>query len=370
MLMTAFFDTLRQKVKELGGIHNAHLHLCRAGTLEITEELLRQKEKGTHSHLSISTKHGIIPLIHNSPEYEPKRLERRVRLLLDEMIAAGTTRADTLVDVTVDRVGRSAFDVFRKLKSDYRGMLDLQIGSYSPLGFTEIDRQGWHLIEETAKEADFIGGLPERDDKKLYPDHIGFHESCARVISLAYSLDKRVHIHVDQKNDPEEKATLQVISVLDRLQVETKGGEPMVWLVHVISPSAYNDAEFKEVIEKLVDKNIGILCCPSAAISMRQLRPLRTPTHNSIARVLEFLAAGIKVRLGSDNINDITSPAGTTDLMDEVFVLCNAIRFYELDILAKITAGRSLDAGDRNLITEHLAKDRAETQRSIDFVRS
>ena len=369
-MTTPFFETLRLKVGKLGGFHNAHLHLCRAGTFGITEELLRQKEKGTHSHLSIPTKHGIIPLIHNSPEYEPKRLEGRVRFLLDEMIAAGTTRADTLVDVTTDRVGRTAFDVFQKLKSDYKGNLDLQIGSYSPLGFTEIDREAWRLIEETARDADFIGGLPERDDKKLYPDHIGFDESCSRVISLGHSLNKRIHIHVDQKNDPEERATLQVISVIDRLKIQTESSEPMVWLVHVISPSAYNDSEFAELTEKLAERNIGVLCCPSAAISMRQLRPLQTPTHNSIARVLEFLTAGIKLRLGSDNINDITSPAGTTDLMDEIFVLCNAVRFYEIDILAKIAAGRFLDAGDRNLIAEHLAKDRAEMQRSIDFVRT
>jgi cytosine/creatinine deaminase len=369
-MTTRFFEALRAKVKKLGGFHNAHLHLCRAGTLAITEELIQKKDKGTHSHLSISTKHGIIPLIHESPEYEPKRLEKRVRHFLDEMIAAGTTRADTLVDVTADRVGRSAFDVFQKLKNDYKRKLDLQIGSYTPLGFTDTKREGWRLIEETAKEADFIGGLPERDEKKLYPDHIGFDESCARVISLAYALNKRVHIHVDQKNDPEEKATLRLISVVDRLRIQNKSPEPMVWLVHVISPSAYGDSEFAQLIEKLADRNIGVLCCPSAAISMRQLRALRTPTHNSIARVLEFLAAGIKLRLGSDNINDITSPAGTTNLMDEIFVLSNAIRFYELDILAKIAAGKFLDAADRNIIAQHLAKDRAEIQTSIDFVRA
>jgi cytosine/creatinine deaminase len=369
-MTTPFFEALRTKVKKLGGFHNAHLHLCRAGTLSTTEMLLRGKSKGTHSHLSLSSKHGIIPLIHESFEYNPKQLEERVRFFLDQILLAGTTRADTLVDVTADRIGRSAFDVFQKLRSDYKRELNLQIGSYSPLGFTETHKERWSLIAETAKEADFIGGLPERDDKKLYSDHIGFEESCSRVISLAYSLNKRVHIHVDQKNDPEEKATLRLISVCDRLKIKPKGDEPMLWLVHVISPSAYDDSEFAELTEKLAKRNIGVICCPSAAISMRQLRPLRTPTHNSIARVLEFLIAGIKVRLGSDNVNDITSPAGTTDLMDEIFVFCNAVRFYESDILAKLAAGKFLTLADRNLIAGHLAEDRKEIQKSIDFLRA
>jgi cytosine/creatinine deaminase len=368
-MTTPFFEALRKRVDQLGGFHNAHLHLCRAGTLSTTEELLSRSVQGTHSYLSISAKHGIIPLIHDSDEYEPRRLEQRVRFFLDQMVTAGTTRADTMIDITADRVGRSAFDVFQRLKIDYKGRLDLQIGSYSPLGFKDSDKARWNLIETTAKEADLIGGLPERDDQKLYPDHIGFEESCARVISLSYSLNKQVHIHVDQKNDPEEKATQRVISVMDRLKIPTKSGEPLVWLVHVISPSAYEDQEFDDLVKKLVSSNVGIICCPSAAISMRQLRPLRTPTHNCIARVLEFLASGIKVRLGSDNINDITSPAGTANLMDEVFVFSNAVRFYELDILSKIAAGKFLDDADRRQIAAHLAKDQMEIQNSVDFVR-
>jgi hypothetical protein len=45
------------------------------------------------------------------------------------------------------------------------------------------------------------------------------------------------------------------------------------------------------MVDKLLKNNIGIITCPSAAISMRQLRPIKTYTHNSIARVLEMLEA-------------------------------------------------------------------------------
>ena len=81
--------------------------------------------------------------------------------------------------------------------------------------------------------------------------------------------------------------------------------------------------------------------------------------------MLEFLAAGVKVRIGSDNINDITSPAGTTDLIDELFVLSNAVRFYDIDILAKIAAGRLLDDADREKIRHHLVLDAAEVESAV-----
>ena len=80
-------------------------------------------------------------------------------------------------------------------------------------------------------------------------------------------------------------------------------------------------------------------------------------TANSIARVLEFLAAGVQVRLGSDNICDVTSPLGTPDLMDEIFVLANAVRYYDLGVLAKLGAGVPLDADDRKRVQAHLDDD-------------
>jgi adenosine deaminase len=109
----------------------------------------------------------------------------------------------------------------------------------------------------------------------------------------------------------------------------------------------------------LSDRRIGVICCPSAAISMRQYRPLLSHTHNSIARVLDLLAAGVEVRIASDNICDITSPMGTADLMDEIFVLANALRFYDQDILAKIAAAHPLGPGDLARLRAHLQEDRA-----------
>ena len=100
-----------------------------------------------------------------------------------------------------------------------------------------------------------------------------------------------------------------------------------------------------------------------AAISMRQYRTVATPTFNSIARVLEMLDAGIHVRLGSDNICDITSPAGTPDLLHEVYVLCNALRYYDIELLAKLSAGLRPAAAELDRLRRHLEEDRDEVAR-------
>jgi cytosine/adenosine deaminase-related metal-dependent hydrolase len=323
------------------------------------------------SSASLASKHRLIPAIHESPEYEPERLKARVEFYLDQIVLAGTVRAQTLVDVTADRVRLTALETFLNLKRAYAGKLDLEVGAYSPLGFKVSEPARWELLLAGARAADFIGSLPERDDQIEYPDHIGFDENCLRVIALSQELGKRVHIHVDQRNDPREDGTERVIKAAKRAGVSPdRGQEPMIWLVHVISPSTYDEPRFQSTLAALVQLNIGIICCPSAALSMRQLRSMATPTYNSIARLLEMLAAGIHVRLGSDNICDMASPAGTCDLLNEVFVLSNALRYYDIDILASLAAGLRLNNEQRNRVKAHLDTDAIEVARALQKYQS
>lgn len=360
--ITPFFGRLRAAAADLGGLFNAHLHLDRAGTLEAT-----QGDAGREaSVLSLWQKHGLIPAIHASEFYEAGSLAGRLDYYLDRMIEAGTTRADTLVDITDDGLGRRAFDVYLETKRRRREEIALGLGAYSPLGFRDDEPRRWELVAEAAREADFIGSLPERDDTDTYPEHIGFLAHCRRMLELAGDLRKPIHIHVDQRNDASERGAETVLQALDEVgSPECGGGEPAVWFIHLISPSTYAEDRFRRLLEGLVRHNVGVICCPSAAISMRQLRPLASPTFNSIARVLDLLAHGIQVRIGSDNICDICSPAGTTDLMWEVFVLCNAIRYYDEGVLARLAAGRSLSDAQCAAVRRHLEDDAEEVRRAV-----
>lgn len=374
MAHSPFFDVLRQRITELGGLFNAHLHLDRAGTWSPPDERVAMGSIGAdHSALPLAQKHSLIRRVHESGEYAPERLTVRVRPYVEALIAAGTRRADTLVDCSFETVGRRAFATLATLRDEYSAQLDLRLGAYTPLGFRMGDEQAWACLRTIAADADFIGGLPERDDQADYPDHIGFDESCRRLIMLGLELGLPVHLHVDQQNLATERGAERVLDVLDdlaggnRAAASTPAGcapgdrrpgeppEPRIWLIHMISPSAYDEPRFEQLVGRLREHGVGLICCPSAALSMRQPRDRSAPTHNSIARVLELLAADVPVRLGSDNLHDVFSPASTTDLIDEIFILCNALRFYDLDVLARLGAGQPLSGGERDRILAHLA---------------
>jgi cytosine/creatinine deaminase len=363
---TQFFVSLDNRIAALGGLFNAHLHIDRAETLEATLEVLGCSDLAQASAISLTGKHALIPMVHASACYDPLALEMRVGNCIDRLAALGTARADSVVDVTDDRVGFQALDRLLAIADKVRGSIEFRVGAYSPLGFRDDAPGRWTLIEESAGRADFLGALPERDDRQDYPDHIGFEESCRRFLDLAYRTGKSLHLHVDQRNHDHEAGAELVLRLSREMGLgRVDGAEPLIWLVHMISPSTYDKMRFAALAAGLAEEGIGVICCPSAAISMRQIRPIASPTGNSIARVLELLAAGVHMRLGSDNVCDITSPAGTLDLRDELFVLAHALRFYDIGVLARLAAGQSLTPEERARVVAHLEADRREVDAAV-----
>lgn len=356
-----FFHKLHARIDALGGLLNGHMHLDRANTFDLALPGQEGDPLLENGHASLQKKHGLIRTLHESPAYDVETLEARVSAATDVMVSCGTRRVDTVVDVTTDRVGTTALRCIMGLAEARRDQIDIRAAAYNPLGFRDDAPERWNLFEDAATTADFIGALPEADDRLLYPERIGFEESLTRSLDLAKRLGTFIHVHLDQKNLPEEGATEVMLRVLDRDgSFSMPDGSPAIWAVHVISPSTYDEARFAALVEGLRAHNIGVISCPSCALSMRQLRGRQTPTYNSIARVLEFLAAGVRVRIGSDNVADMLAPGTTANLYDEILVLAAALRFYDIEILAKLASDTPLDMADRARLTAHLEQDKAE----------
>jgi cytosine/adenosine deaminase-related metal-dependent hydrolase len=364
---TPFYRRLEAAIAELGGMFNAHLHLDRYGTLD-DRYLAEVRHRVLHtSHVSLKKKHSLLGVLHTGPAYERDDLRARVNEALDTMVACGTRRADTLVDVTADRVGLSALEHMQEIKRERAHEIELRIGAYTPLGFVDCEPERWEVFEEGARRADFLAALPEADDVDDYPDHIGFEECCRRMLELAAELGRPLHVHTDQRVEPSERGTERLLDVMRLYGAPDLGGdEPAVWAVHMVSPTTYDAKRFDALVAGLVERSVGVIVCPSAALGMRQLRPLMTHRDNSIPRVLELLVSGVHVRLASDNIADICSPSTTADLIDEVLVLSAAIRYYDVAVLARIAAGQRLSAREIDAVRSHLEKNEAEIAKALD----
>lgn len=349
---------LELQVREFGGWVNAHTHLDRANTF--APEYLHHAniDPVGAAGLSLQVKQILVGELHKGLAYRADNLYARMRIELDRMVALRQREVTSFIDATPD-IGLAAIEQAARLRDEYRDRLTLKIAVSPIFGFKNprINPDRWEIYRQAAELADVLGGLPSKDRGE---GRVGFDGHVRMIIELGKTLRKPVHFQVDQDNDPREDETEQLVQAVRWLGSPQVPGEvgPTVWAVHAISPSCYDEERFQRLVDNLLVHDVGIISCPTAALSMFQHRPMLAPIHNSIARLLEMMAAGVCVRIGTDNICDIFIPNGDGSVRSEVWVAATALRFYHTMIWAKIGAGLPLNEGDKEWIRQALQRAR------------
>jgi cytosine deaminase len=363
-VLSPYDKMILETVQSLGGFHNAHAHLDRADTLD--PDFLRHINTTPleASSLPLSVKQNLTGDLHRGIAYTEDNLRERMSRVLDRLISYGTTSVATCIDATsgIGEDGLLAIRVALELKRQFSEQIEIRICPNPIFGFKSGSGR-WEIFAEAAKKTHFLSALPEKD----YFAHggnsdgkIGFNNHIRKVMGLGCELGKEVHLHLDQANDPDEAGTETLIEGLrwiDQPKIPNHEG-PTVWAIHMISPSGYSESRFNKLIDGLLEFNIGVIVCPTAAISMRQLRPITSPTHNSIARVLELCKRKVPVVIGTDNIGDVFVPQSDGDMLTEIKMAGHALRFAIPYVFAKLAAGVTLNEVDRATIGRVLYQDR------------
>jgi cytosine/creatinine deaminase len=302
-------------VAENGGFANYHAHFDKAYLISLENLRLSmvdmQKKWGLYKHLKENyTKEDLV-----------ERIGRGVRKMIDQ----GAKYCRTLIDAdsTIRTMGVEAA---LEVKKKYKNQIHFEIGVQPLQGV--LDEESREQFEKACSMADIVGGLPSKD-RPTPEKHLDI------IMRIAKEQGKRVDVHVDQENNPYENET----EMLARKTIE-HGMEGRVSAIHAISLSAKSANEQDRIIRLLKDAGVSVICCPSAAISMRQLE-MTGPLHNSIAPVPKLLDAGVPVYLGVDNVYDLFMPLVDGDLWFESRLLMEATRLYDIDRVAKIATDRS-----------------------------
>jgi cytosine/creatinine deaminase len=310
------WDLKTQMLKAIdknGGFVNCHAHFDKA--YYITKEGLDK------SMLDMEAKWRMSDDIKRAATEE--EIKERIRRALDSLIKQGCKQTCTFIDA-YDAVGHKAIDAAVAVKKEYKDKITLLIAT-QPLGGL-IDDKARTLYEEITAKADIAGGLPSKDrpnDEK----HFDY------LFEIAKKLNKPVHIHIDQENNPDEHDIEKLISAVKRHHYEGR-----TVAIHAISVSAQPKEYRMKIYKQLAGLGIAVVVCPSAALSMRQLDKYTAPVHNSIANVPEMLEAGVLVSLGVDNIADFYEPFVNGDMWMELRLLQEACRYYDFDDLVKISS--------------------------------
>lgn len=310
-------NAMLEAIKEKGGWVNCHGHFDKAYYIsqdQLDNTMITMEEKW---RLSDDIKK-------NSTQEE---VETRIKTALDRLIEQGAQATLSFIDA-YDAVEHKNIDAANKVKEEYKDKIQL-ITATQPLGGLN-DKKARDLYEEITAKADFAGGLPSFDrpnDDENY-DHL---------FAVAKNLNKKIHVHIDQENNPDERDTEKLIKYTKKHKYQGK-----VIAVHVLSVSAQPKKYREEIFKEMADLGIQAVICPGNALGMRQLDDKQAPVHNSIGNVPEMLKAGVNVGIGVDNVHDFYHPYLDADMWVEMRMLQEGCRYYHFDPLVDIATTNGL----------------------------
>ena len=301
-----------EMVRQNGGFASHHAHYDKA--------YLISKDNLRMSMLDMQKKWSLYKHLKENYTFEDlvERISRGVQTMLDQ----GAQYCRTLVDA--DSTAKTLpMQAALEVKKRYAGRIKVEIGTQPLQGV--LDQDSLKCFIEASEMGDLIGGLPSKD--RPQPEkHLDI------LMDLAKRTGKRLDVHVDQENNPQECET-----ELLALKTIEHGLHGKVSAVHAISLASKPPVEQDRIIRLMKEADLTVICCPSAALSMKQLE-MNGPLHNSIAPVPRLLDAGIHVVLGVDNVYDLFMPIVDGDMWFECRLLMEACRFYDLKAVADIAS--------------------------------
>ncbi len=301
-------------VDEYGGFACHHAHFDKAYLISLQNLELSQVDMQMKWKLYKSLKES----------YTFEDLYERISRGVEAMISQNVKYCRTMVDADAT-VKTLPMEAALEVKKKYAGRIVFEIGVQPLQGV--LDPESRKQYERACEMGDFCGGLPSKD-RPTPEKHLDI------IMSIAKALNKPLDVHVDQENNPYESET----ELLAAKTVE-HGLEGRVFAVHSISLSAKAPSEQERIIRQVKDAGVGVIVCPSAALSMKQLE-VYSWLHNSIAPVPALLKAGVPTYLGVDNIHDLFMPIVDGDLWVECRMLMEACRFYDIRQVAKMACAR------------------------------
>lgn len=310
-------NKLENSIKQKGGWVNTHAHFDRAFSLD------EDSVKEIYSELQ--KKWSIVDTLKKNSSVEDifLRMNKATQLMVDQ----GCQAVGSFIDVD-EAIGDKAILAATMLKDKWGDQIKMKFVNQTLKGVIDKDAKWW--FDKSLEFVDIIGGLPAKD--------FGNEEKHLDIIlSAGKSLNKRVHVHVDQFNTDQESET----ELLAKKTIEW-GMEGMVTAIHSISVGAHRKEKRQEIYKLMKEANLSVISCPIAWIDHPRTE-LLAPSHNAITPVDEMLEWGIKVALGTDNINDVYKPFGDGDMWTEIKLLLEACKIYDVEKLSEIATQNGLE---------------------------
>ena len=261
-------------------------------------------------------------------------VEARAMRLFERSLAHGVTRIRTHTDVDPIVELRSMEGILAA-KRRVAASIDVEIVAFSSSRNDLAESTALARLERAIDAgADLLGAsLNSSADPP---------RALAALLDLAERADLLVDIHLDEHLEPDKMLTgLVADAVIER------GLQGRVTLSHLCVLAALDAKAAAALIDKLARAEITVVALPETNLFLQE-RGETTPVRRGITRVRELLAAGVKVRLGTDNICDWFFPFGDGDMLDTARMAAVAAHLDDVpQLIAAACNGRGvIEEGD------------------------
>ena len=278
---------------------NGHMHLEKAYTLPMVgDEALNAYTSGSMGGAMTSIELASAV----KRQYDRSWIEPNVRRALDEAIRYGTLHVLAFVDVDTT-AGLTGMEAVLAVREDYRGRVDLQVVAFPQDGVLRDDGAAVLCEEALRMGAEVVGGIPwiEHTDADAYA-HVEW--ACA----LAAAQGKRVAMLVDDAGDPSLRTTGMLAEGLLRHGLVGRGVA-----CHARALGLYPEPSLLRLIGLARTAGLGFVSDPHTG-------PLHLP-------VRRFIAEGLPVALGQDDIEDAYYPFGRHNMLEVAFLAAHILGF-------------------------------------------
>ncbi|HEY1863091.1 MAG TPA: amidohydrolase family protein [Roseiarcus sp.] len=222
-------------------------------------------------------------------------VEARASALIRTLIANGTTRARSHVDIDND-VGLANLEAVLRVREAHRDWIDIQLVAFPQSGVTTEKGAPALMAGALSAGADLVGGL----------DPAGFDGDVKGQLDIIFGLAQRfgkgidIHLH-----DGGEIGAGELHDIAER--TIAAGMQGRVAVSHAFALGSIPPSLFERTVDALARAEVAIMtsCPPSAPVP--PVRALRE--------------RGVTVFAGSDNIRDCWSPYGNGDMLDRAAII-------------------------------------------------
>ncbi|WP_395318147.1 amidohydrolase family protein [Variovorax sp. UC74_104] len=228
-------------------------------------------------------------------------LRLRMERALQDAWLSGTRALRTHLD-WVQPEPPAALAVFEALREEWRGRIELQFVSLTPLDLFADLAAGERIAREVKRAGGVLGAFVYRNE--------GIVHKLGRVFDLAQQHGLALDFHVDEGLDVEATG-LRSIAQLVRARDFRQG----VVCGHACSLSVQEDAVAAETLALCAGAGIHLVALPTTNLYLQGAWD-RTPVQRGITRIREAAARGLRASLATDNVQDAFYPYGSYDLLE------------------------------------------------------